>query len=159
MKTDPLAHILVTGASGTVTMTAASALMSNLLGENFREPEHLETLIGRLLPGLSPKAKQIAAWGAHHSMGLMFASIYVELWKKKKVKRTVRNGLLLGAASGVLGYLIWKGTFKAHPLPRWLNVRQLTSKSALQSLQKRCGQGYAVSKNDRNLTMEVMDGL
>ena len=102
-------------------MTASSYLMSLLADENFREPEHLEVLIGRLAPHLSKKAKVLAGWGAHFAMGFVFASVYVELWESKKIKHNLRNGLLLGLISGVLGFLIWKATFKVHPLPPWLN--------------------------------------
>ncbi|MBD1395510.1 hypothetical protein [Mucilaginibacter glaciei] len=111
----------LTGVGGTTVMTASSYLMSLLADENFREPEHLEVLIGRLTPHLSKKAKVLAGWGAHFAMGFVFASVYVELWEYKKIKHNLRNGLLLGLISGVLGFLIWKATFKVHPLPPWLN--------------------------------------
>jgi len=109
------------GFMGTNFMTASSEAMSLIMGENFREPEHLETIIGRLAPHLSKHAKKIAAWGAHYAVGVMFAAIYVELWETRKIKHSLKNGLILGTLSGILGFLIWKGTFKAHPLPHWLN--------------------------------------
>ncbi|WP_428331644.1 hypothetical protein [Mucilaginibacter sp.] len=111
----------LTGIGGTTVMTASSYLMSLLADENFREPEHLEVLIGRLAPHLSKKAKVLAGWGAHFAMGFVFASVYVEMWESKKIKHNLRNGLLLGLISGVLGFLIWKATFKVYPLPPWLN--------------------------------------
>ena len=113
--------ILVSGVTGTTVMTISSYLMSLAADENFREPEHLATMIARLAPGLSKQAKTIAGWGAHFAMGLVFAAIYVELWETKKVRHTIKNGIILGAISGVLGYLIWKATFKAHPLPPWVD--------------------------------------
>jgi hypothetical protein len=54
-------------------------------------------------------------------MGIVFASIYVELWETKKIRRSIKNGIILGIVSGVLGLLIWKATFKVHPLPPWIN--------------------------------------
>jgi hypothetical protein len=116
-----LVKTLVCGVAGTTVMTADSALMSRLFGENYREPEHLATMIKRLAPGLSKHAKQIAGWGAHYAMGLVFAALFVELWESKRIKHTLLNGLILGTVSGVLGLLIWKGTFKSHPLPPLLN--------------------------------------
>jgi hypothetical protein len=113
--------IAVTALTGTTIMTADSYLMSALFGENYREPEHLATMIGRLAPNLSGQAKRIAGWGAHYAMGFVFASVYVELWESGKVRHDLRNALVLGLVSGVLGFLIWKGTFKAHPLPPRLN--------------------------------------
>lgn len=111
----------VSGVSGTLVMTAGSELMSFIANENFSEPEHLETMISRLAPPLSKHAKKIAGWGAHFAMGLVFASIYVELWETKKVKHNLKNALILGALSGLIGLFIWKATFKVHPLPPWLN--------------------------------------
>lgn len=118
---DLFSKTALTGIAGTTVMTAGSELMSVLFQENFREPEHLETLISRLVPHLSPKAKTIAGWGAHYAMGIVFAAIYVELWECRKIKHSIKNGLILGTLSGLLGYLIWKATFKAHPLPPWIN--------------------------------------
>jgi Na+/H+ antiporter NhaA len=116
-----LSKSLLCGIAGTTVMTANSALMSNIFGENYREPEHLATMIKRLVPGLSKQANQIAGWGAHCAMGIVFAAVYLELWETKKIRHSIRNGLILGAVSGVLGFLIWKGTFKLHPLPPALN--------------------------------------
>ena len=115
---------IISGVAGTTAMTISSYLMSEIADENFREPEHLATLISRLLPGLSKHAKTIAGWGAHFAMGLVFAAVYVELWETRAIKHTIKNGIIMGAISGLLGYLIWKATFKAHPLPPWLDFRK-----------------------------------
>jgi hypothetical protein len=111
----------IAAVTGTTFMTANSYLMSEIFGENFREPQHLATMIGRLAPKLSKYAKYIAGWGAHYAMGFVFAAIYVELWETHKIKHSIANGIILGLISGILGFLIWKGTFKAHPLPPLLN--------------------------------------
>lgn len=107
----------VVGIGGTSFMTANSYIMSEIFGENFREPQHLSKMIARLAPKLSQHANRIAGWGAHYAMGLVFAAVYVELWETHKIKHTILNGVILGFVSGVLGFLIWKGTFKAHPAP------------------------------------------
>lgn len=109
------------GIVGTTVMTAGSDLTSRIFGENYREPDHLANMIGKLAPTLSKKAKVIAGWGAHYAMGFVFAAIFVELWETRKIKHNFKNALVLGLVSGVLGLLIWKGTFKAHPLPPWLH--------------------------------------
>lgn len=116
-----LSKTLISGIAGTTIMTADSALMSKMFGENYREPEHLATMIKRLAPGLSRRTNQIAGWGAHYAMGLVFAAVYVELWETKKIRHSIGSGLLLGVISGVLGFLIWKATFKSHPFPPLLN--------------------------------------
>jgi hypothetical protein len=118
-----LQKTFLAGFAGTTVMTSTSALMSEIMKQNFREPEHLETMIGRLLPQLAGHAKKIAGWGAHYAMGFIFAAIYVELWERRKIRHSIKNGIIIGAISGLLGYMVWKGTFKAHPLPPWLNYR------------------------------------
>ncbi|RZK79108.1 MAG: hypothetical protein EOO92_09945 [Pedobacter sp.] len=117
------AKTLLTAIGGTTGMTAGSALMSLIMKENYKEPEHLGTMISRLAPGLSKSSKQIAGWGAHYAMGIVFASVFVELWETRKIKHNMKNALILGLASGVLGLLIWKATFKIHPLPPALHYR------------------------------------
>ena len=114
---------LISGFTGTTFMTAASALMSLLPHENFKEPEHLATMIGRLAPFLSKESKVLSGWAAHYGMGFVFAAVYVELWESRKIEHTIKNGIILGVLSGLLGLLIWKGTFKVHPLPP--NIRYL----------------------------------
>jgi Na+/H+ antiporter NhaA len=116
--------IAVSGIAGTALMTGDSYLMSLLMSENFREPQHLSTMIARLAPQLSKQAKVIAGWGAHLAMGLIFAAVYVELWESKKIRPTIRNGIILGIASGILGLLIWKANFKLHPLPPRINFNK-----------------------------------
>ncbi len=124
LSMNKLAKIAISGTAGSTVMTAGSELMSHLLGENFSEPDHLKTMISRVAPHLSTQAKKIAGWGAHYAMGFVFATIFVELWDEKKIKHTLKNALILGAIAGVFGALIWKGTFKVHPLPPWINYGQ-----------------------------------
>lgn len=112
-----LEKTVISGAAGTTFMTAASAVMSLIPRENFKEPEHLATMISRLAPGLSDRAQKIAGWGAHYGMGFVFAAVYVELWETRKIKHNIKNGIILGIISGLAGMLIWKATFKIHPLP------------------------------------------
>lgn len=112
---------IVTGVAGTTVMTGSSDLMSRIFGENYREPEHLAEMIRRLAPGLSKHAVKLAGWGAHYAMGFVFAAVYVELWERKVIAHTIKNGLILGAVSGVFGFFIWKATFKSHPFPPGMN--------------------------------------
>ena len=92
-------------------------MMSLIINENFKEPGHLATLIGRLAPALSKKARQLAGWGAHYAMGVVFAAVYVELWETGKIRHTIRNGFILGTVSGIAG-LSGKGPSKLiHFLP------------------------------------------
>jgi hypothetical protein len=114
---------IVSGFAGTGVMTLASALMS-LQGQEFREPEHLSTLIGRLAPFLSREAKTAGGWLAHFGMGTAFASVYVRLWENKKLGYSWKESTALGAASGLIGILIWKATFKIHPFTPVMNYNR-----------------------------------
>lgn len=114
---DKLTKIFVSGFTGTTFMTASSALMSLIPHEEFREPDQLSKLIGRIAPWLSKPAKVIASWGAHYTMGFLFAAVYVSLWEKREIEHSVKNGVILGLVSGLLGMLIWMATFKIHPFP------------------------------------------
>ncbi|RZM18171.1 MAG: hypothetical protein EOO88_41460, partial [Pedobacter sp.] len=91
---DKITKTFVSGFTGTSFMTASSALMSLLPGENFKEPEHLATMTGRLAPFLSKRAQVLAGWGAHYSMGFLFAAVYVELWETRKIEHSIKNGLI-----------------------------------------------------------------
>ncbi|RFZ85836.1 hypothetical protein DYU05_09660 [Mucilaginibacter terrenus] len=121
---DQLKKTLLSAFMGTNFMTAYSALHSYFAGENFREPDHLQTMVKRLVPALDKKWLTIAGWGAHYAMGVVFAGIYVELWEAGKIKANLKTALVIGGISGIAGALIWKGTFKAHPLPPWINYNK-----------------------------------
>jgi hypothetical protein len=95
-------NLVATGAAGTTMMTLFSYVVSLAADKNFSEPEHLGTLINRLVPGNSKKTNQVASWVAHYAVGLIFVLPYHELWKTGKIKKTVANGIILGALSGAL---------------------------------------------------------
>jgi len=112
---------LIAAASGTTMMTVFSYLVSLLADKNFSEPKHLGTMIHRIFPGSSKRQSQLIGWSAHYAVGLLFLLAYRELWRSGKIKRNIRNGIILGAVSGALAVLIWKGTLKAHPAPPWID--------------------------------------
>lgn len=114
-------NTLLAATAGTTLMTLFSYLVSLAEKKNFSEPEHLGTLMHRLVPGSSKKTTQAAGWGAHYAVGLLFVLAYQELWKSGKIKKTVVNGLILGALSGALAVLVWKATMKSHPAPPWID--------------------------------------
>jgi hypothetical protein len=118
-----IAKIAVSGVTGTSFMTLFSYAASLIEKENYSEPEHLGTLIHRLLPG-TKKLNQTQGWAAHYAVGLLFAAVYVELWERRKLKPSFTNALMLGAASGGLAVLIWKLTFKMHPVPPWIRYNK-----------------------------------
>jgi hypothetical protein len=114
-------NTILSASAGTTLMTLFSYLVSIAEKENFSEPEHLGTLMHRLVPGSSKRMSQVAGWGVHYAVGLVFVLAYRELWKTGKVKKSLTNGLVLGALSGTLAVLVWKATMKAHPTPPWID--------------------------------------
>ncbi len=108
---------IASATTGTTTMTLFSYIASAIAKENFSEPEHLKTMIHRLLPQLSTKQARIAGWAGHYAVGLVFMLVYHELWKAGRIKKKFGTGLLLGGISGAVAVAIWKATFKAHPSP------------------------------------------
>jgi hypothetical protein len=114
-------NTLLAATAGTTLMTLFSYLISLAKKKNFSEPEHLGTLMHRLVPGSSKKKTQAAGWGAHYAVGLLFVLVYQELWKAGKIKKNIRNGTILGALSGALAVLVWKATMKSHPAPPWID--------------------------------------
>ena len=115
------ANTILSATAGTTMMTLFSYLVSLATDKNFSEPEHLGTMMHRLVPGTSKTQTQFAGWGAHYVVGLLFVLAYRELWKTGKIKKTIVNGLILGALSGALAVLVWKATMKAHPAPPWID--------------------------------------
>jgi hypothetical protein len=110
-------EIFFAGITGTTFMTLFSYLVSELDRENYSEPERLGQLAHRMLPHLNKKEYLVFGWTAHFGVGLLFALAYVELWRRKKIKPSFLNNLLLGGISGIIAVAIWKTTFKLHPLP------------------------------------------
>lgn len=117
-------EILAGGITGTTFMTLFSYLISLADGENFSEPERLRQLAGRLIPKLDKQQSQALGWLGHYGVGLLFALVYVELWRRGKLKPDLKTNLWLGGLSGLLAVVVWKATFKMHPLPPSLSFNK-----------------------------------
>lgn len=112
------------GVTGTTLMTLFSYLVSLAEGENFSEPERLGQLAGRLIPKLDKEKSLALGWLGHYGVGLLFALVYVELWRDGKLKPDWKTNLWLGGISGLFAVAIWKTTFQLHPLPPALRFNQ-----------------------------------
>ncbi len=116
--------VLTAGITGTTFMTLFSYLVSVADGENFSEPERLGQLADRLLPTLNKEQSQALGWLGHYGVGLLFSLVYVELWRRRWPKSSIKNNLLIGGISGIIAVAIWKTTFKMHPLPPALSFNK-----------------------------------
>ena len=106
--------VLSSGIIGTSAMTIFSYLVSELMKDNFREPEIQTYLFKNILP----TAKQYApylAWSLHYFIGFAFVFIYVRLWDYNKLKPNIESALFLGAVTGIVGIIGWYFTLKIHP--------------------------------------------
>jgi hypothetical protein len=110
--------------AGTSAMTLFSYLISEKKEENFREPLVLADLMARLNPKMRKQDAALDGWALHYVAGYGFSFVYDKLWKSGKVKPTVLSGILLGAASGLVGILVWKTVFKLHPNPPAKNLKK-----------------------------------
>lgn len=114
MNVKPIINAALTGTSA---MTLFSYLISEKQEENFKEPFVLADLISRIRPSKLKSDAAVEGWGLHFLVGFMFASGYHKLWNSGKVKPGLISGSLLGAASGLVGIMVWKAVFKFHPNP------------------------------------------
>lgn len=135
---------LIAGISGTSFMTLFSYLVSLAGGENFSEPARLGQLAGRLIPKLDKTQSQALGWLGQYGVGLLFALVYVGLWRRGKLKPDLKTNLWLGGLSGLLAVVVWKSTFKMHPLPPSLNFNKYYLQLVPALLFSRYLQGSAI---------------
>ncbi len=106
----------------TSAMTIFSYLVSELMSENFREPEIMTVLIRNLLLTTKQNAPYLA-WSLHYIIGFSFVLIYVTLWQNHKLKANIQSGMFLGAVSGIFGIIGWYFTLIIHPNLPVLNLK------------------------------------
>jgi hypothetical protein len=114
--------VLVAGVTGTTFMTLFSDVVSKVKGSNYNEAEILGELLNRIT-SLDKQQSRIAGYVGHYGMGQVFAAAYVAYLKKTNTKPNLLNGALYGALSGVAGAFIWHSTFKAHPNPPCVDLK------------------------------------
>lgn len=114
--------IIAANVAGTTLMTLFSEVVSNVKGSNYNEAEILSELLNRITP-LQKQQARVAGYLGHYSVGLGFAAGYVAYLNKAKAKPNLFNSITYGALSGVAGALIWHATFKAHPNPPGINLK------------------------------------
>ncbi|HZV68437.1 MAG TPA: hypothetical protein VFG10_02805 [Saprospiraceae bacterium] len=109
--------VISSALTGTAFMTLFSYLVSDSKNKNFREPDVLANLLRSLFPDFDKQHATVAGWSSHLAAGILFTTLYDLIWENTKIKPNLVSGLLFGAASGLVGILIWKISFEAHPHP------------------------------------------
>lgn len=112
MKTD---HPLISGTIGTSLMTIFSYGISAYKEKKFEEPKLLSELVGKIIK--EKTAADVSGWLMHYTMGCNMAFIFNKIWRKRKINPGIKQGLIAGTFSGILGILIWNTVFTAHPNP------------------------------------------
>jgi hypothetical protein len=126
-----LSKIIIAAAVGTSFMTLYSYIISKREKDKFVEPELLNELIDRseTLPDVGEKKSHPAGWAAHYGMGVVFVLSYYILWRRSLTSPGIVKGLVIGAASGLIGIIGWKIMFAANDNPpqnnRYKYYRQL----------------------------------
>ena len=113
---------VMAAVTGTSVMTLFSEIVSQIKGSNYNEAQILGELLNRITP-LNKKQAEVAGWVAHYAVGIAFAAIYVAYLKQTKRKPTLLNSIAYGALSGLAGAAIWHATFKAHPNPPGVDLK------------------------------------
>lgn len=119
MDTKSIAAAAVTG---TTFMTLFSEAVSKAKGSNYNEAKILGELLNRITP-LNKQQAQIAGWVGHYAVGMAFAAVYAAYLEKTKAKPGLFNSIIYGALSGLAGAAIWHATFKAHPNPPGVDLK------------------------------------
>ncbi len=109
--------ILTSAIVGTSAMSLFSYIVSKLEDKDFREPVVLAKLLKKLPLEMDKHERLIAGWIGHYGVGVMFTTLYDQLWGRKIIKPGIGSGLLFGALGGLTGVIVWKITFLLHPRP------------------------------------------
>lgn len=121
---EKLNDIVISASAGTTAMTLCSYGVSIATKDNCSEPEHLATLIDRIIPSSTNKNSLLAGWATHYTIGVVFFAIYKKLWQRGTIKKNVGNAIILGCLSGLIGIGMWNAILKIHPAPP--NVKRST---------------------------------
>lgn len=114
--------VVAAAVTGTTLMTLFSEAVSKVKGSNYNEALILGELLNRITP-LHKKQAQVAGWAGHYVVGLAFAAVYAAYLEKTTRKPGLFNGIIYGALSGLAGAAIWHVTFKAHPNPPGVDLK------------------------------------
>jgi len=114
--------VLAAAVAGTSLMTLFSEAVSKAKGSNYNEATILGELLNRITP-LNKKQAEAAGWMGHYAVGVGFSAVYAAYLKQTGRKPTLLNGIIYGALSGLAGAAIWHATFKAHPNPPGVDLK------------------------------------
>jgi hypothetical protein len=110
--------ILLSGFTGTLSMTFFSYLLSSIYGNNFREPQLLNRLLaGSDIISLDIDKSSSIGWFLHYCFGWFFATLYYIMVRFFEVSPGWLAGLLFGMAAGLISIAGWKIMFMLNSNP------------------------------------------
>ncbi|WCT11137.1 hypothetical protein [Mucilaginibacter jinjuensis] len=142
-----LKKIFTAATAGTTVMTLFSYAVTKAAKKNFIEPVILGQLLNRITT-LDKDTAMAAGWASHLGVGVGFTAIYDKYLQLKKTRPTLANALLLGSVGGLSGILIWNTTFKAHPNPPGVDVKNFYKQLFLAHLIFAAGVALTYEAND-----------
>lgn len=120
-----LLRITIAAIAGTTFMTSFSYVMAKIRKKQFKEPEILNELVSKAgIITISPAKNDITGWLLHYMVGFFFSTVYDRIWKKSAIKPNLFSGITFGAISGIFGIMIWNLTFKVHPNPPKVHLKE-----------------------------------
>ena len=70
------------------------------------------------------KHTHLQGWLLHYGVGIFFAFAYQQFFTGTRPLNKVKEGVIIGALTGVFGMLVWRLTFLLHPNPPRTNYRR-----------------------------------
>lgn len=93
----------------TTCMTGFSYLFSTLLNENFKEPQLLAELLGKVV---KRKLPLWVGWLLHYLTGIVFLGVLIVAYSLIPVEVSILWGIAFGALLGGIGIVMWKGLYQ-----------------------------------------------
>lgn len=119
---------LTAGITGTTIMTLFSYIAGYKREKKFEEPVLLREFIRRSrLPFFRSRNKrieQVEGWLLHYAVGFIFSTLFNRVWEKTTFPRDMPAGVVLGAASGLVGIAVWGLLFRLHSNPPEVDRRE-----------------------------------
>jgi len=144
-------QILTAATAGTAVMTVFSYAVTKAAKKNFVEPVILGQLLKRITI-LDKDTAMVTGWASHLGVGVLFTAIYDKYLHLKKTRPTLANALLLGSLGGLTGIAAWHTTFKAHPNPPGVDLKNFYKQLFLAHLI--FGAGVALTYEADNFEVE-----
>lgn len=98
-------------------MTLFSKLISDKKNRDFVQSEELSKILTSTQIINNKSVALTAGWVIHYATGAAFTLVYDKLWHNTKYDPTIKNGVVMGLASGLFGALVWRTAYHLQLFP------------------------------------------